>query len=142
MADSRWTRVEEIYHAALEQPLGERDAFVREVCANDSGLRIEVESLLAHSGSDLEVPAWKHAAVSAAPSLEAGLLLGPYRIVARIGAGGMGEVYEARDTRLNRTVALKVLAAHLRFDPARRRRFEREMKAISSLNHPHICTVH
>jgi Tol biopolymer transport system component/aminoglycoside phosphotransferase (APT) family kinase protein len=68
--------------------------------------------------------------------------LGPYEIVARVGAGGMGEVYRATDTRLGRTVAIKVLPAHVAGDPAFRARFEREAKAISSLNHPHICTLH
>ena len=68
--------------------------------------------------------------------------LGPYEIVARVGAGGMGEVYKATDTRLGRTVAIKVLPAHVAGDPALRARLEREAKAISSLNHPHICTLH
>jgi len=75
-------------------------------------------------------------------SLTNGTKLGPYEIVALLGAGGMGEVYRARDTRLDRTVAIKVLPSHLSSDPARRQRFEREAKAISSLNHPHICTLY
>jgi serine/threonine protein kinase len=74
--------------------------------------------------------------------LTLGTRLGPYEIVAPLGAGGMGEVYRARDTRLDRTVAIKVLPSHLSSDPARRQRFEREAKTISSLNHPHICTLH
>ena len=74
--------------------------------------------------------------------LTPGTKLGPYEIVAPAGAGGMGEVYRARDTRLDRTVAIKVLPAHLSSDPARRQRFEREAKAISALNHPHICTLY
>ena len=68
--------------------------------------------------------------------------LGPYEILAPIGAGGMGEVYRAKDTRLERTVAIKVLPAHLVKDPDLRRRFEREAKTISSLSHPNICTLH
>src|SRR4030095_10391700 len=68
--------------------------------------------------------------------------LGPYEILAPLGAGGMGEVYRARDTRLDRTVALKVLPAHLSADPTRRQRFEREARAVSPLNHPNICTLH
>jgi Tol biopolymer transport system component len=67
---------------------------------------------------------------------------GPYQILAPLGAGGMGEVYRARDTRLDRTVAIKILSQHLSIDPARKQRFEREAKAISSLNHPHICILH
>ena len=74
--------------------------------------------------------------------LEAGTQLGPYEIVSAIGAGGMGEVYKARDTRLDRTVAIKVLPEHVASDPDLKQRFEREAKAISSLNHPHICTLY
>jgi len=74
--------------------------------------------------------------------LTPGSRLGPYEIVAPIGAGGMGEVYRARDTRLGRDVAIKVLPQHLSGDPARRERFEREARAVSALNHPHICTLH
>ena len=74
--------------------------------------------------------------------LGTGVRLGPYEIVSALGAGGMGEVYKARDTRLNRTVALKVLPAELAADPERRARFEREAHAIAALSHPHICTIH
>ena len=74
--------------------------------------------------------------------LNAGTTLGPYEIQSQLGAGGMGEVYKARDTRLDRTVAIKVLLAHVADDPDFRQRFEREAKIISSLNHPHICTLH
>jgi serine/threonine protein kinase len=75
-------------------------------------------------------------------ALPNGAKLGPYEIIAPLGAGGMGEVYQARDTRLDRTVAIKVLPSQLSDDVTRRQRFEREAKAISSLNHPHICTLH
>ena len=75
-------------------------------------------------------------------TLTAGTKLGPYRIVSAIGAGGMGEVYKATDTRLDRTVAIKVLPEHLAQSPERRERFEREAKAISQLNHPNICTLY
>ncbi len=71
-----------------------------------------------------------------------GRRLGPYEILSAIGAGGMGEVYRARDTRLERTVAIKVLPAHLSSDPDRRERLDREVRAISSLNHPHLCTLY
>ncbi len=74
--------------------------------------------------------------------LARGTRLGPYQIESPIGAGGMGEVYKATDTRLERTVAIKVLPAHVASDPERKQRFEREAKTISSLNHPHICTLH
>ena len=74
--------------------------------------------------------------------LESGTRLGAYVITGPIGAGGMGEVYKATDTRLDRTVAIKVLPSELAQDPGRRERFEREARAVSSLNHPHICTLH
>jgi eukaryotic-like serine/threonine-protein kinase len=74
--------------------------------------------------------------------LFSGVRLGPYEILDAIGAGGMGEMYRARDTRLERTVAIKVLPGHLCCDPIRKQRFEREAKTISSLNHPHICVLH
>ena len=75
-------------------------------------------------------------------ALQPGTTLGPYELQAPLGAGGMGEVYKATDTRLDRTVAIKVLLAHVADDPDLRQRFEREAKTISSLNHPHICTLH
>src|SRR5215510_7657822 len=74
--------------------------------------------------------------------LATGTKLGPYEIAAPLGAGGMGEVYRARDQRLDRTVAIKVLPSHLSSNPDLRQRFEREARAVSSLNHPHICTLH
>src|SRR5229473_3438744 len=71
-----------------------------------------------------------------------GTRLGPYEILSPLGAGGMGEVYRARDTRLDRTVAIKVMPDHLSSNPEVRQRFEREARAISNLSHPHICTLH
>jgi serine/threonine protein kinase len=75
-------------------------------------------------------------------SLASGTRLGPYEILAPLGAGGMGEAYRARDTRLDRTVAVKILPSHLPSDATLRQRFEQEAKAISSLNHPHICVLY
>src|ERR1700694_1311833 len=74
--------------------------------------------------------------------LTAGTKLGPYEVIAPLGAGGMGEVYRATDTRLDRTVAIKILPVHLSDNPEARQRFEREARTISSLNHPHICVLH
>src|ERR1700747_1289215 len=74
--------------------------------------------------------------------LSPGVRLGPYEILDSLGAGGMGEVYRARDTRLGRDVAVKILATEFSADPIRKQRFEREAKTISSLNHPHICVLH
>ena len=75
-------------------------------------------------------------------ALTCGTKLGPYEILAPLGAGGMGEVYRAKDTRLDRTVAIKILPAHLSDNPEAKQRFEREARSISALNHPHICTLH
>src|ERR1700720_4459018 len=75
-------------------------------------------------------------------ALTSGTKLGPYEIVSPLGAGGMGEVYKARDTRLDRTVAVKILPSHLSENPEAKQRFDREARTISSLNHPNICTLH
>ena len=75
-------------------------------------------------------------------TLNPGTRLGPYEVIAPLGAGGMGEVYRARDTRLDRTVAIKILPAHLSGSPESRARLDREARTISSLNHPHICVLH
>src|SRR5215467_3687409 len=75
-------------------------------------------------------------------SLQAGTRLGPYKILSAVGAGGMGEVYKASDTRLNRTVAIKVLPEHFSTDAEMKQRFEREAQTIAALNHPHICTLY
>src|SRR5262245_46645240 len=72
----------------------------------------------------------------------AGTTIGPYQLLERIGAGGMGEVYKARDTRLDRTVAVKILRTHEAHDPRARERFEREARAVAALNHPHICALY
>ena len=121
MRPDRWRQVEQLYHSALEREVGSRDAFLREACREDEELRGEVQSLLEQADSGL---------------LNHPVRLGPYQIAGVIGAGGMGTVYQARDTRLNRTVAIKVSEA--RFTA----RFEREARAIAALNHPHICTLY
>src|SRR5437870_2801071 len=75
-------------------------------------------------------------------SLQVGQQLGSYEITSLLGKGGMGEVYKAYDTRLDRTVAIKVLPGHVAHDPQSRERFQREARAVAALNHPHICTLH
>ena len=75
-------------------------------------------------------------------NISSGTKFGPYEVITPVAAGGMGEVYKARDTRLDRTVAIKVLPAQLCSEPLRRQRFEREARTISGLNHPHICVLH
>jgi len=113
----------------------------------DPELRVEVELLLSQPGAGefLQQPAIQNAPDlledSTVTGLAAGLSLGPYRIESKLGEGGMGVVYKALDTRLNRHVAVKLLSDRLA-DAAARRRFQREAQAVSSLNHPHILTVH
>ena len=142
MTPERWRQVEQLYHAALDRKPGERTAFLVEACNGDDELRREVDSLLASEQSPhslLEHPAW------GGESTQIGLALktqvGPYRIEAMLGEGGMGVVYRALDTKLNRPVAIKVLFEELA-DAAAQRRFQREAQTASSLNHPHILTVH
>jgi len=137
----RWGRIESLCHAALARPAEERAAYLADACGGDEALRKEVESLVREgdaAGSFLELPV-VGGAVS--PSL-VGRKLGPYRIEAPIGAGGMGEVYHAKDTRLDRNVAIKVLPPQWTANPQRRARFEREARAVAALKHPNICTLY
>jgi eukaryotic-like serine/threonine-protein kinase len=146
----RWKRVEILYHAALQRPRGERAAFLGEACAGDEPLRLEVQSLLAQPASDagfLGTPALAVAARGVGPQssgalLAAGHALGPYTILGLLGAGGMGEVYRARDSHLGREVAIKMLPAAFLGDPDRLARFERESRVLASLNHPNIAAIY
>jgi serine/threonine-protein kinase len=142
MTSERWRRIEALYHAALARPAGERPAYVREACAGDEGLRLEVESLLAQSASDPNFLGTPAAVLAARTVLHVGESVGPYRIVGALGAGGMGEVYRARDTKLNRDVALKVLPRAVAADVERLARFKREAHVLASLNHPHIAAIY
>ena len=123
---------------ALEQPVGDRTRYLDQACGGDPVLRMEVEGLLARAGEFLEVPPW---AAPYAPLMPGGRL-GPYEIEAKLGTGGMGEVFKARDTRLGRSVAIKILPLDLRADPQRRRRFGCEARSAAALSHPHICAVY
>jgi tetratricopeptide (TPR) repeat protein len=132
-----------VYHAALARPVPERTGVVAELCADDDALRHEVETLLAQAGASsfLAVPALAAAAFSAPASL-IGRRVGPYAIESLLGVGGMGEVYRARDTKLGRDVAIKVLPGLLAADPDRLRRLEREARTLAALNHPHIGAIY
>ena len=148
MTPDRWQKAQDVFLAATEQEAGSRAAFLEESCRGDPELRKEVESLLssfdASPSSFLESPAIE--GVPALPPMPRavgrGTRLGPYEILAPLGAGGMGEVYRARDERLGREVAIKVLSAELSLDASRVKRFEKEARSASALNHPNIVTVY
>jgi len=138
MTPERWHRIEDVYHAALERSAVERAAFVGEICRGDAELRREVESLLAsHNRADhfLEQPLAAEAArliTGRETSSLIGRQIGRYQITARLGAGGMGEVFLAEDTKLGRQVALKVLPARFTADEERVRRFILEARRVRS----------
>ena len=143
-----WTTVKRIHQSALDVDPSERARFVDESCGGDEALRREVHSLLTYATdaeSFLERPAVD---IATAPSSEpheatlVGRTVSHYQVLSLLGAGGMGEVYLARDPRLDRTVALKILPGELAADPDRMQRFTREAKAASALNHPNVATIY
>jgi len=143
MEQARWNRLEELLQAVLDREPAQRAEFVRRACGDDDDLRGELEALLAgeSDGALLESPAIALVAPQFAEALHEGQTVSHYRIESRIGSGGMGEVYKARDERLQRVVALKALPAEFTVDPERVRRFEQEALAASRLNHPNIVTI-
>jgi serine/threonine-protein kinase len=153
MNSERWQKVKALFDVAQEIPLAKREKFLDKVCAGDVDLRREVEKLLSsleNPTSFMEQPAVKEVAsliiernfIETNNELESGQVLSHYRISAKIGEGGMGDVYLAKDTRLNRRVAIKLLSVELSKNENHLRRFVQEARAASALNHPNIITVY
>ena len=148
MTPERWAQVNQLFHAALEREPSQRSNFLAQVCDGDELLRSEVESLIAsheEAESFIETPASDVAAellASGQDKLALGQTIGRYEILTLLGSGGMGEVYLARDKSLGRQIALKLLPAQFTMNADRVRRFEREARAASALNHPNIVTIH
>src|SRR5262249_11794081 len=146
MSDDRWERVANVYQAAQERAPEERLAFVRQASKGDSDLRREVELLLAQDEKinviDRPIAAAAHSLLADNAAVQPGSFIGPYRIESLLGVGGMGEVYRAHDTKLNRGVAIKILPPALATDRDRLARFKREAQVLASLNHPNIASIH
>jgi len=148
MDTERWRRLRELFDAALDLETSDRPAFIARSCAGDSELQSTLESLLEHS---LETGSTFDRALIEAVDLEGsiptsldfiGRTLGRYRVIEKIGEGGMGEVYRATDTDLGRDVAIKILPEGFTRDPEHMARFKREARVLASLNHPNIATIH
>src|SRR5262247_886811 len=148
MTPEQWKKLDALFHEALEYEKEARAAHLAKVCGDDEQLRGEAERLLAaheREGSFIDAPIFAETTGLTADDLDqspVGRNIGPYQVISMLGRGGMGEVFLAEDTRLERKVALKILPGDFTQSPDRLRRFEREAKAASALNHPNILTIH
>ncbi|MEP6900752.1 MAG: protein kinase [Actinomycetota bacterium] len=148
MKSKTWNKVERIFHTALDLPVEERTFFLQKQCAGDGELLSEVETLLVSFEKEsgfLEEPVFEIGLGAIHQKSQKNLadsIIGFYELKEKIGAGGMGEVYKAVDTRLNRRVALKFLSAALENDNSAKRQFVKEAQAVAMLEHPNICAVH
>jgi serine/threonine protein kinase len=143
MTPERWRQVTDIFHASLTREASSRPRYLDEACGGDPALRAEIEAMLAAHAAGAqfgETPV--HVSTVHGPRLATGAMIGAHRIEQLIGSGGMGEVYRARDTRLGRDVAIKVLPAAFTADPDRLARFEREARLLAALNHSHIAAIY
>jgi eukaryotic-like serine/threonine-protein kinase len=135
-----WADLEALFHEALARAPADRAAFLTERCAGRPDLQTEVETLLrAHASAS---GSWEVPSVAQPTRLKAGARVGPYELLAELGAGGMGEVYRAHDRKLGRDVALKILPTSFAADPERLRRFAREARLLAALNHPNIAAIY
>src|SRR5262245_14505760 len=150
MTTERWRQVEDLFHSALDRAPHDRAAFLDAACADDGALRLQVEGLLEsldEAGDFIEKPIVddSFSPKSRKPPPSESLIghrVGNYEILSLLGVGGMGEVYLARDARLDRQIAIKILPSQFTQDPDQVERFEREARAASALNHPNIITIH
>jgi len=139
MTPERWEHVREVAYAALQQEPSGRSTYLDQACASDGELRSQVESLMATAESaERALPS----GIFSSSLLPAGTKIDEFEIISLLGAGGMGEVYRARDTQLRRDVAIKVLPSGFSENPDRLRRFEQEARAAAALNHPNILAIH